>query len=607
MKKLIIFLLITLFNSFVYAEDITVIQLHKSIDRILEENLQENEDIIIDEKSEINIDDLNENNLNDQNEEIISIENNEETNQLEKEQTDLVVELPDLWDSSKSEDLIFLLENIQHINSEVLKNELIKILDIRNLPSSDLENEDFQKVIIDSLLVLGDRKKSYEIIRGFQKVENPEYNFFYRQFELNYLLSVYNLSEACDYKNEIKNFKLKDEENYLLKIDILCLVLEEKFDQANLLNSLLNESKTDQDQYFQYLFEKLLEPELKHDDTIHQIKEKNIFLYSAMHRVGNIPLNEKFLFLDPINTAMPIILSSSTDIKLRLKAAHLAYLNNLLNIDSLAALYQAVDFSYDELNDPSSILPSFDQNTEIGMAYYYQLINIQLLPLTRLEAIIEFWKFAKQNNLEKIAYQLSIKNLNTIDPSNELSKYGPEISKAYIYNLDFQLAEKWLLFSENSNEEESNLREFNSSKLLYSLYNISESENIIDVLYKNLQFMSKNLTNENNKNFASQNDILHSIYSILDYSNQNPFKIEKKLQESRLMPSKYIINQIKKSIEDKNYPELLISIIASMNGNLWQDIHPEHLNLILIGLVEYKQGLILNEILLEILQQSKII
>ena len=106
-----------------------------------------------------------------------------------------------------------------------------------------------------------------------------------------------------------------------------------------------------------------------------------------MHRVGNIPLNEKFLFLDPINTAMPIILSSSTDIKLRLKAAHLAYLNNLLNIDSLAALYQAVDFSYDELNDPSSILPSFDQNTEIGMAYYYQLINIQLLQLTRLLSI----------------------------------------------------------------------------------------------------------------------------------------------------------------------------------------------------------------------------
>ena len=158
MKKLIIFVFITLFNSFVYAEDITVIQLHKSIDRILEENLQENEDIIIDEKSEINIDDLNENDLNDQNEEIISIENNEETNQLEKEQTDLVVELPDLWDSSKSEDLIFLLENIQHINSEVLKNELIKILDIRNLPSSDLENEDFQKVIIDSLLVLAIEK-----------------------------------------------------------------------------------------------------------------------------------------------------------------------------------------------------------------------------------------------------------------------------------------------------------------------------------------------------------------------------------------------------------------------------------------------------------------
>ena len=71
--------------------------------------------------------------------------------------------------------------------------------------------------------------------------------------------------------------------------------------------------------------------------------------------------------------------------------------------------------------------------------------------------------------------------------------------------------------------------------------------------------------------------------------------------------STLLVSQSKKWIEDKNYPELLISIIASMNGNLWQDIHPEHLNLILIGLAEYKQGLILNEILLEILQQSKII
>ena len=302
-----------------------------------------------------------------------------------------------------------------------------------------------------------------------------------------------------------------------------------------------------------------------------------------MHRIGNIPLTEKFLLLDPINTSMSIILSSTTDMKLRLKAAHIAYLNGLINADSLAALYQAVDFSYDELNDPSSILPKFNQNIEVGMAYYYQLINIQLLPLTRLEAILEFWKFANENNLERIAYQLSLKNLNTIDPSIELANYGPQISKAYIYGLNFELAKKWLLFSENSNNEEVNLNELNSSKLLYDLYNINSSENVTDVLYSNLQLMSKNFKSENEDSILQQ-DILHSIYSILDNLNNNPFTIERKLKESRSMPSKYILSKIRQSIEDKNYNELLISIIVSMDEKLWKDLHPEHLNLLLLGI-----------------------
>ncbi|SVE55163.1 uncharacterized protein METZ01_LOCUS508017, partial [marine metagenome] len=231
----------------------------------------------------------------------------------------------------------FLLQNIKEIHSPVLKNELLLILNISDLVSKNFIKEDFDKLIIDSLLSLGDRKKAYQKIQNLKKVENTNYRSFYKEFELNYLFSTYNLSEACDYRNEIKDLNLISSSNFFLKVDIFCLVLQEKFNEANLINSLLNESADGQDQYFQYLFNKLQNIE---SDTVNvgtPINENNIFLYSAMHRIRNIPLSNKFLEIDPINLSMPIILSNSTNIELRLKAAHLAYFNQLLNVDSLAA------------------------------------------------------------------------------------------------------------------------------------------------------------------------------------------------------------------------------------------------------------------------------
>ena len=140
-----------------------------------------------------------------------------------------------------------------------------------------------------------------------------------------------------------------------------------------------------------------------------KIDEDKIFLYSAMHRIGNIPLSNQFLLLDPINLSMPIVLSNATNIELRLKAAHIAFFNKKLNIDSLSALYQAVDFTYDELNNLSKIMPTLNKNAEKGMAYFYQLINIQILPISRLEAILKFWEFAEKNNLELIALSFHYK------------------------------------------------------------------------------------------------------------------------------------------------------------------------------------------------------
>ena len=602
-KFLIIFLLI-LINVNLEAKELNqiVIKLHKSPDQLIGESINklnsstgsENEDLIIaEEEAEIQV---------DAKEGIILI-----SEEVKEVTTEKDINLLDLWLKFNKEELIFLLKNTYNINSPILKNELLSILGDNDTVNDNVDFEDFNKLIIDTLLNLGDRKKSYKLIQSFGEIINKDIINFYNEFNLNYLLSTNNIREACEYRKEIKDIDLVSSNNFFLELDIFCLALQEKFDEANLLNGVLNENINQQDKYFQFLFDVIQGISTAKESANLEINEDNIFLYSAMHRIGNIPLSNQFLLLDPVNLSLPIVLSNSTNIELRLKAAHIAFFNKKLNIDSLSALYQAVDFTYDELNNPSKILPSLNKDTEKGMAYFYQLINIQILPISRLEAIFKFWEFAEKNNLELIAFEISLKNLNTIQPSNELAPYGSTIAKAYIYNKNFEMANKWLLFSESSLDGKKSLYKINSSKLLYNLSKIENSKNLSYTLFDNLKFMNNSLIDQNNPNFIIQNEILYVIFSILNKENVNLFNVEKKIVEERQMPSLFIMNKIRQAIADKNNPNILLSIIVSLDEKKWKEVHPEHFRLILSGLKQYKNEKILNQILLEILKQSSII
>jgi len=636
--KIWLFLIICFFlSNSIFASEITIIELHdkQSIDQVLLNNLEESQEdselsevIILDN----NVDPENNGNVEDSDGEVnieveesdgevnIEVEESDGEVNIEVEESDEsiitvsaenlstvneVILLPDFWEKINEEDFNFLLSNISDIRSYTMRNELLSLLNIDNLPPKNLDKVDFENLVIRGLLKFGDRNKAYQIINTFSDLNSTKYNIFYKEFELNYLLSTYNLSEACDFRKNFKDTDLTSKKNYFLKVDIFCLILEEKFGEASLLNALLQEAENTNDEYFQYLYDKLNDPNTENSDLNSlEINEEEIFLYGAMHRVGNIALSQKFLQLDPINLSMPIILSSSTDIELRLEAAHAAYNNGIINSDSLSALYQIVDFSSEELNNPSNIVSITNGNIEMGMAYHYQLVNIQLLPFTRLESILSFWEFAEKHNLELIAYSLSQKGLDTIEPSSELSEFGAAVVKAYARNGNFDKAEKWLLFSENSTED---LQDLQSAVLLLNLFKASESTEFIDILLKNLQNMEKNSFNNIDQSNTLKNEILYVVFSLLNNKDQNPFNLNRKVDERRLIPSAYIMNNIRDCIKNNNHAELFLSILVSLDGKNWADLHPEHLRLIIIALQEYKNGFLLNDIIMEILEQNKII
>ncbi len=584
-------ILISLFFSItlafsVFAEDIKIIELHdQTIDQILL-NATSDDDV----NNDINIEELT-NSTSDTEEKDTTIKS-EETNP-----SGVIIAFPDFWENADKDELLFLFDNLSITNSLILNNTLINALTLNSLPPQDFEEDEFSHFKIVNLIKLGQRKKAFNIIETLN--EKTDYVDAFNLFKLNYYFSTYDLNQACDFSKSINRKESKINENYLLKVDIFCTFLQNKTEEANFLNSLLEEMD-DQDNYFQKIFLNLKESSKnKEDFSLFNYDENSMSLYSAMIRVGEMPMDNKYLMHDPLNFSMPIVLSGSSDITLRLKAAHKAYQQGVFNADSLSAMYQTVDFSYDELTNIE--LENFHKNFEVGMAYLFQKANIQLLPMTRVQSLVDFWSYAEKENFGSLAYDISRSLIDKIEPSPELSDHGIEIAKTHIHNSNFELADKWILFAENYQSEDENFEEkIQPIKLLYNLKKSTNDNQFINIL------LNSDFLKGIHKNTIKQ-EILLTIVSVISENNDKILSGNRNLLDQRSVPSRYLLSKIKQSSKTNNYGELLLSINISMVDKSWTEIHPEHLRIILTAIRDIEIEHFFKDVILEILKVSEII
>ena len=238
------------------------------------------------------------------------------------------------------------------------------------------------------------------------------------------------------------------------------------------------------------------------------------------------------------------------------------------------------------------------------MALLYQKSNIQLLPITRLESLKEFWNYAKVQNFEILSYDVSRNLIDSIQPSVELSDFALLISRAHISNKNFEKAKNWISFSEKYFLDDSTpeYKELQNIKLLYDLKTSQDMDTFINTLFDNnfFQGQDNNLTN---------NEILLTIISILmDEDDDRLFlKQHKKLIDDRMMPSSYIIEKIIASSNNNNIGELILTTNVSLNGKKWSEIHPIHLKILFESIKKSELEYIIQDLIIEILEESKII
>ena len=586
MIKITLIFLFLLLSNVTFSNEVEVIELHenKSLDQIVLDQLDD------DTTDKMQSDDLILNN------EDISNQTNENQNTVVDE---LEIDKDSFWATITTEQLNKYLQNNMNLKSNILQTELSNFLELINLDYSIKKNREIFYLITNYFYQIGDISKAYNLLNT-RDLSNDEKNTYYATIELNYLLSTFQLEQVCEYK---KNYSLDiNLDNFILeKIDIFCLILNQNFLEAELLNSILIDSEKELDEDFQRLYLTLID-NLEEDKSIKYNFDNNlntdlIFLYSAMLRIADLPLSESFLNLDSKNLAIPIILNQSSPIELRLKAANKSFKNKNLSVESLAALYQSVDFDSEQLNDPEKFLNEFSNSIEISMAYYFQYINIQIFPKDRLDALINFWNFAIENNLEEIAYSLSYKIVQSIDISSDNLQFSPHIATCYIINKDFDKAAEWIEFFEITNEIKD---EIYFTKVLLDLYSSSDINSIIKNISSNFEIFS-------NENSTKNNELIYVLLKILD--NNEYIDIDENLNsifDDRSFPSIFVIEKIKETINSNDMNKFLIYSTISINNKEWKDIHPEHLKILLNGFMQYDDEITRN-IIIEIFKNYKIL
>ncbi len=478
--KIILYLLILLTSLSVYSSELEVIELHenKSLDQLVIDQINEDK-----EKS---------NKINDETDGVIdnNIDTESVDNILDEE---LVVLDTNIWNNIDPNIVKKTLSNSKNIKSNVLKNEFYNFLFNLKFDLNEKNNRNILYHIVEYFYKTGNLSKSYSLIEN-KNFEDDENLSFYNTLELNYLLSTFQLEQACNFKDQLSNENFTN--SYLReKVEIFCLVLNNDLSEARLLNSIMQETETKLDNNFQNLFSYLTDEESSSSDDINwfdkKINPEFIFLYSAMARIAELPLPPEFLKVDPLNMAIPIILNQSTPIDLRIKAANESFISGSLTIDSLAALYQSVDFTSNQLKNVKKTVNELSGNIDLLMAYYFRIINIQIFPSERLEALDNFWNFAKKHDLEEIAYPLTYKIIDSIEISSDYISYSLQISKSYIFNNEFEKALKWIDFYESVNGIDSKSI---FVRLLLDLHALEDISEIIEKINTNLDILTK--TNE---------------------------------------------------------------------------------------------------------------
>ena len=131
------------------------------------------------------------------------------------------------------------------------------------------------------------------------------------------------------------------------------------------------------------------------------------------------------------------------------------------------------------------------------------------------------------------------------------------------------------------------------------------SSNEVSTILDTININYENLIKFSNK---KNDELFFVLFSILnENSDQKVQEDFTNIFDNRLTASLFITENIQNAIKNNDQNKLLIYSIVSINNLKWNEIHPSHLKLLLNGFLDYKNGDLIKDIILEIFEDYQLI
>ncbi len=374
----------------------------------------------------------------------------------------------DMWINSNGLKILEIMNKIQGLDLSEDSSDILNIALLTNsyFPKRDITKEQFIKIKTDWLL----KQENLNLIEIFlQKNENLTTESKLIKYYLNYYLSRSNLSKACEIFDKVN---ASDNDEYVTKFKIYCLVNLNKIEEAQLQFDLLKETNF-KDDFFEKKFAYLMNY-AENDSS--NISEKTLLNFHLSHRT-----NSNFTYEPKSNTSKLIwkYLSSS---------------NLLESVDLIDLEDKDKIFSVEKATHEKNY-----KEEELFTLYERFMFNIN-----QLLTVDESYKLLQKSESRALLYQGILLNNETSKKIKLIKTLKNSFEEDNISNaFEFKLIE----FLEELNEEEipSNYTNFYTSNLIKD--------------------------NKNNKKIKINNKIIHQSKLINYFKNGSKNKnIEKDLE-----------------------------------------------------------------------------
>ena len=481
-----------------------------------------------------------------------------------------------MWSSSNGDQLKVLLKKL---NEMKLSNDAIEIVNISLLtnsyyPKQNISEEEFLKFKSDWLI----KNSDLELIEEYL-IKNQIINFHpnLTKFLVDQHLANTNIKKVCEIFS--KNTELISDE-YLSKLNIYCLIRNDKREEAQLIFDLKKETGFE-DSYY----EKRINYILKYSDKIdNKISEKSMFDFYLAHQT-----NPDFYF-EPNNKTKKIIWKylSSANLLDSFKEIDISEIDKIATIEKathdknypekdLFELYKKFQFNINQLLNVTDAYKSLS-NIE-GRALIYQKVLLESEMIKKLK-LLKILKESFENDDLSQAFDLELKSfLNDINPTD----IPDNLTSFYYTNVQIKNdLNKKIKFNNDIIHQSKLINYFNGD------YAKSKIEKDTNNLLKKIQ--------KNKKYFLSKKDVI-----LIESLKYDGIEISKKYDDLYKIDENEIPTDIQIMINNEETGLALLRIAEVIGQDRIEIIDEDTIYFIVTTLNQLNIDRIRNQILLQVL------